>query len=83
MRKSRLSWRKQERLIEGPNENAPLHAQIAELGRLVGRLMLENELLKKPRSPHCGRETVLPRVVSAGTARVVRVGVLRDGSPAK
>jgi hypothetical protein len=33
--------------VEGPVENAPLHARIAELERLVGRLMLENELLKK------------------------------------
>jgi transposase len=43
-------WRtqyEQGTLVEGPVENAPLHARIAELERLVGRLMLENELLKK------------------------------------
>ena len=43
-------WRtqyEQGALIEGPAEQAPLHARIAELERLVGRLTLENELLKK------------------------------------
>lgn len=43
-------WRSQYEsgtLTEGSGENAPLHARIAELERLVGRLTLENELLKK------------------------------------
>lgn len=60
-------WRdcyEQGTLIEGPAKNAPLQARIAELERLVGRLTLENELLKKAeeyarrqRSGHSSRHT--------------------------
>jgi transposase len=60
-------WREryeQGTLVEGPAGDQALHARIAELERLVGRLALENELLKKAeefalrqRNGHSSRDT--------------------------
>ena len=44
------AWQKQYeqgKLSEAPPDNGALHRRIAELERMVGRLALENDLLKK------------------------------------
>ena len=45
----------------GAGEQAGLHARIAALERMVGRLTMENDLLKKPPPSYPRREARVPR----------------------
>ena len=76
--KARQRWYEEGRLTDQPGGDPGLYRRIAELERMVGRLTMENDLIKKPTPGRAGSQAhVLPRS-SADPADPDRMGVRGD-----